>query len=286
MVHTATAQLVNEWGADSVSTTAPTNRDPRHPGQLDAQDSGTFPPPSSITSQVSTNCGDQQPTDRELVVRAARRQREAFVTIYRRYHSGIYRFARSMTGSVTMAEDVTQDVFLALIRNIDRYDPGRGTLATYLFAIARNVSRYKLRRERRFVGLNRLTAQEMSALDNPARNVMRSQTVSRVRACIRDLSSRYSEVLILCDLHELSHESHTVSRVRACIRDLSSRYREVLILCDLHGLSHEEVAVVLNVPMGTVRSRLHRARQQLSERMTQMDRCVAPPSHETRKCLI
>jgi RNA polymerase sigma-70 factor (ECF subfamily) len=201
---------------------------------------------------VNTAAPEQSPTDGELVTRAAGGERAAFVAIYQRYHTGIYRFARSMTGSATMAEDVTQEVFLVLIRELKRYDPDRAALGTYLYAVARNVSRHRLRRERRFVQLDLPTAKEPRTTDDPSGPMMQSQAVARVRALIRGLSSRY---------------------------------REVLILCDLHGLSYEAAAAALDAPVGTVRSRLHRARQQLAERLAQVETHPTPFSGRAQKCL-
>ena len=129
-----------------------------------------------------------------------------------------------MTGSTTLAEDVTQEVFLELIRTLHRYDATRGSLSTYLYAIARNISRHRLRRERRFVGLEIHPGGEPESTDDPSGPLTRSQTVARVRLFVRGLSSRY---------------------------------REVLVLCDLQGMSYEQAAAVIDKPVGTVRSRLH-----------------------------
>jgi RNA polymerase sigma-70 factor (ECF subfamily) len=195
---------------------------------------------------------EQPPEDGELLAKAAAGEREAFVAIYRRYHGGIYRFARSMTGSTAIAEDVTQEVFLALMRDITRYDPERAPLGTYLYAIARNVTRYRLRKERRFVVLDVGAVDEPRASDDPEQAMMRSQTVKKVRAYIMGLSSRY---------------------------------REVLILCDLNGLSYEEASAILNTRIGTVRSRLHRARKQLAERIARADGPWKAHQRKGRKCL-
>lgn len=196
---------------------------------------------------------EPSPSDGDLIASAAAGEREAFVAIYERHHGGIYRFARSMTGSTALAEDVTQDVFVALIRELKRYDPERGALRTYLYAIARNVSRHKLRQQRRFVGIDVALGKEPRATDDPARAAMQSQVVTRVRGLIKGLSSRY---------------------------------REVLILCDLQGLSYEEASAALSTPIGTVRSRLHRARKQLADRLVQPDRGKTPLTQGARKCLI
>lgn len=202
---------------------------------------------------MNTAAPGQPPSDGELVTRAAGGERAAFAAIYNRHHASIYRFARSMTGSASMAEDITQEVFLVLIQALKRYEPARAALGTYLYAIARNVARHRLRQERRFVGLDIAGANEPRAADDPSRAMVRSQAIARVRALISGLLPRY---------------------------------REVLILCDLHGLSYEEAATVLNVPIGTVRSRLHRARRQLAARLAQAETGPTPLTQRSQKCLV
>jgi RNA polymerase sigma-70 factor, ECF subfamily len=199
-------------------------------------DSRNFPALIVNSSAMST-IGDAALADGDLVQRAIAGDRDAFLSIYQRHHEGIFRFARAMTGSTASAEDVAQEVFLLFLRELQRFDPARGSLATYLFAIARNVSRYRLRKERRFVSLDRPEDRPSSGADPVA-------------------------VMVA---------SETVTRVRLFIRALPSRYREVLILCDLQGLTYEETARVLNTPVGTVRSRLHRARMRLGERLAMTD---------------
>jgi RNA polymerase sigma-70 factor (ECF subfamily) len=193
---------------------------------------------------------DETPlTDGELVLQAIAGQREAFLEIYHRHHAGIFRFARAMTGSTAAAEDVTQEVFLALLRELTRFDAARGSLATYLYAIARNMSRQRLRKDRRFVTLDDPPDGETPAGDDPAVTMLQSETVTRVRRFIQRLSSRY---------------------------------REVLILCDLQGVTYEEASRILNTPVGTVRSRLHRARMQLAERLANAERRPVPIVQEKR----
>jgi RNA polymerase sigma-70 factor, ECF subfamily len=195
-------------------------------------------PALAANSPAMSTIGDAPLTDGDLVQRAIAGDRDAFLAIYQRHHAGIFRFARAMTGSMAIAEDVVQDVFLVFLRELQRFDPARGSLATYLFAIARNVSRHRLRKERRFVALDRPEERQSSGADPVASMVA----------------------------------SETVTRVRLLIRALPSRYREVLILCDLQGLTYEETARVLNTPVGTIRSRLHRARMRLAERLAMADR--------------
>ena len=192
-------------------------------------------------------------TDDELMTSLIAGDIVALEVLYDRYSTLVFSVSLRVLYDRQLAEDVTQEVFLVLMRELERYDPARGPLGTYLYAIARNVSRHRLRKERRFVGLEFPIAKEPRATDDPAHALMRSQTVARVRLFISGLSPRY---------------------------------REVLILCDLHGLSYEEASAVLNTRVGTVRSRLHRARKYLAERLVHADRRQAPITQGTRKCLI
>jgi RNA polymerase sigma-70 factor, ECF subfamily len=177
-----------------------------------------------------------EPSDPELVERARGGEREAFGFLYRRHQAYVYRFARAMTGSAALAEDIVQEVFLALMRDLDRYDASRAGLRTYLFGIARNLARYRSRSLRRLISLDQV--EEAVGREDPA----------------AALSSN----------EETRH-------LRRCLGALPARYREVIILCDLQELDYAETAVVLKVPIGTVRSRLHRGRQLLIERLRRRD---------------
>jgi RNA polymerase sigma-70 factor, ECF subfamily len=177
-----------------------------------------------------------EPTDTELVERALAGEREAFEALYHRYQAIVYRFARVMTGSPSVAEDVTQEVFIALMRDLARYKPQRAGLSTYLYGVAHNVTRARLRREQRFVNLDKMPVarSERAGSDDPSAALARSEDLLRLRKAIVSLPSRY---------------------------------RAVVILCDLQGLSYADAAAVINAPVGTVRSRLHRGRSLLVERL-------------------
>jgi RNA polymerase sigma-70 factor, ECF subfamily len=146
----------------------------------------------------------------------------------------VYRFARLMTGSGALADDVVQEVFLVLMRNASRYDASRSTLSTYLYGVARYQTRRRLSRERRFVRFEQEMETGHGTVDEPSIEFERRH-----------------------DLHCL----------RAAILSLPSRYREVLVLCDLHDVSYADAAATLGCALGTVRSRLHRARQLLGEKV-------------------
>jgi RNA polymerase sigma-70 factor, ECF subfamily len=177
-------------------------------------------------------------SDQALIQRTAAGDRDAFATLYRRHQGSVYRFARLMTGSAPAAEDVVQEVFLALMKDAARYDAGRALLTTYLFGIARRITRRRLLRERRFI--------EIDAVEIDVGN------------SAKDVAPNAGEALERRD---------ALQRLRDAILSLPSRYREVVILCDLEGVTYEAAAASIGCAIGTIRSRLHRARQLLATKL-------------------
>lgn len=164
---------------------------------------------------------------------------EALAALYRKRQGSVYRFALQMSGSPALAEDVTQEVFMALMRDGTSYDSARGPLNWFLLGIARNLVRQRLGRERFYTSL--ADDQENQAI------VSGLQTVND-------------------PLDELAR-TETIEVVRKAVFSLPLRYREVVVLCELQELSYAEAAEVLGCAIGTVRSRLHRARALLIEKM-------------------
>lgn len=192
------------------------------------------------------------PSDAELLRLMSAGDEDAFTTLYRRRHGGVYRFALQMSGSEAIAEDVTQEVFMVLMRDAQNYDPSRGSLAAYLYGIARNHVLRAFEKDRSFVALSD------DAEDGDASNV--------------------HEGLIANDdpLGDLTR-GEMVERLRQAVLALPAHYREVVVLCELHEMSYLETADALGCAVGTVRSRLHRARSMLVEKMR------ATAEHETGK---
>jgi RNA polymerase sigma-70 factor (ECF subfamily) len=180
-------------------------------------------------------------TDDELLLRMRSGDEQAFVALYRRRQGAIYRFALHMSGSATVAEDVTQEVFLAMIREDCGYDPGRGTLSGYLFGIARKLVLRRLERSRSEVALGADGEEES------------------------DLVELVASPDPLTDLTR----KEGIAALRRAVQALPRRYREVVALCDLEEVDYAEAAHALGCPIGTVRSRLHRARALLLEKMHQ-----------------
>jgi RNA polymerase sigma-70 factor, ECF subfamily len=174
---------------------------------------------------------DSIPADDARIRRLCAGDEEALAQIYRQHQAEIFRFALHMSGSRPIAEEVTQESFLALLREPQRFDPTRGPVLAYLFGIARNQVRRALERDRRL----RPLGGEQTLDDLPARSAFEAEA-------------------------ERSDRTERIERVRRAVLSLPTPYREVLVLCDLQQRSYAQAAEQLNCPLGTVRSRLNRAR--------------------------
>ena len=189
--------------------------------------------------------------DTDLVERMATGNREAFALLFRRYHGLVYRFALQMSGSRDVAEDVTQEVFIALAENHARYRPERGSLKAYMYGIARHlvVQREKRSWSRREVHLDTLQGDDahiVATSFDPIGDLSRAQAMLALR--------------------------------RAILR-LPPHYRDVIVLCELNGLSYDEAAQAIGCRVGTIRSRLNRARKLLIERCRP---CLCPTRNTAR----
>jgi RNA polymerase sigma-70 factor, ECF subfamily len=197
-------------------------------------------------------------TDEDLLIRLHSGDEQAFVSLYRRRQGAIFRFALHMTGSEAQAEDVTQEVFLALLRQECGYDPARGSLSGYLFGIARKQVLRQMERGRLDVtldaGLEESALPELAVDDDP----------------LVDLARREG-----------------LDALRRAVLALPRRYREVVVLCDLEEVDYADAAGILGCPIGTVRSRLHRARALLLDKLKQ-DRNAKPAvrSLNPARCLV
>ena len=180
--------------------------------------------------RLSANQFIESMTDEDLVQRIYSGEEHAFTEIYYRYKSPIFRFVFHMIGSMSAAEDVMQEVFLTLLQ-FQKYNASKGPFAAYLFGIARHhVLRWMIKNQN-YVSYSELD--EETAIQ-PG-DLMRDQTIE--------------------DVHK-------------AILTLPLQYREVVILCDLQEKSYLEASQILRCAVGTVRSRLHRARGLLLKKLT------------------
>ena len=174
-----------------------------------------------------------------LLARMKQGDEEAFVALYRRHKDAVYRFALLFTGSSATAADVTQDAFLHFMTRPETFDPTRGSIAGWLCGIARNLAR-------------RETGTREDATD--------PDELSDDAHLAPDLIERDTPI-------ERLLRNEALESVRAAIARLAPHYRDVLILCEFSEMSYAEAAQVCGIDIGTVRSRLSRARSQLAERL-------------------
>ncbi len=184
---------------------------------------------------------------------------QAFAELFRRHQATVFRFARQMSGSRDVAEDITQDVFVTLLQQGDRFDPRRASLTTYLYGISRNLALRRLGRRSRRGAVN------LDDVDH----------------------GRTPALLVESDPPTDIDRTNDLVRLRRSIVALPLHHREVIVLCELHELSYEQAANVLGCPVGTIRSRLNRARRALLERChAGVRHCeVADEQRAGRRCL-
>ena len=187
-------------------------------------------------------------SDDDLLRRIIAGEEDAFVCFYRRWQGRIYRFALHMSGSASVAEDVTQEAFMSVIRDASRFDPALGTASAYLFGIARNQVLRRLEKDRALVPF----PEPFEALGD-----LQSKAAGNGHQVV------YVPPLDLA-------RKQTIDRVREAVLSLPGHYREVVVLCDLQEMSYEEAAAALGCAIGTVRSRLHRARALLAAKLFEL----------------
>jgi RNA polymerase sigma-70 factor, ECF subfamily len=199
--------------------------------------------------------GSKEESDAELLRLMLEGDEAAFTALYRRRQGGVYRFALQMSGSEALAEDVVQETFMVLMRDGGNFDPSRGSVAAYLYGIARNHVLRAFERERALV---RFEEESGGEGETPHENL-----VARPDP-LGDLT-----------------RGEMFERLRLAVLALPPHYREALVLCELEEMSYAEAAAALNCAVGTVRSRLHRARAMLAEKMRGRRDEVAAEARET-----
>lgn len=167
-------------------------------------------------------------SDAELLKAALAGEETAFVFLYEKLKGGIFRYAFYMTSSATAAEEVTQEVFVVLLKEGRNYREARGDVGAFAFGIARNLVRRMRRKEHLFRpfpegdAVEQLAASLMTEPEALQRNLIRNEALERMRAAIRSLPERYAQVIVLCDLCEFSY-AETASRLNCAVGTVRSR---------------------------------------------------------------
>jgi RNA polymerase sigma-70 factor (ECF subfamily) len=174
--------------------------------------------------------------DERLLEGACRGDADAVSRLFARYQASIYRYAVHMCGR-DAGDDIVQETFLSVMRQLERYDPARGPVIGYLFGIARHLA------------LKRLTSRGSGAFSEELGE--EDEIADPAQETALDSLTR----------------TETIEAVRAAVRSLPPQYREVIVLCELQEMDYAAAAGIIQCPIGTVRSRLHRARTLLSAKL-------------------
>lgn len=184
-------------------------------------------------------------SDEDLLARFIRGQAEAFGVLLRRYERELYGYLRRYLGDSTLAEDVFQNSFVQLYAKLDQYEIGR-PVRPWLYTLATHQAIDALRR----VGRHPTVSLDQTLSDTGE---------GELQSLLGMLEARGPSPL------EVLQAEERRARVRAGVEKLPEIFREVVLLAYYQGLKYREIAEVLNVPVGTVKSRLHAALIRLQE---------------------
>jgi RNA polymerase sigma-70 factor, ECF subfamily len=182
--------------------------------------------------------------DADVAALAKEGREPAFRELVRRYERPVFSLIFRMVRDREMAEDLAQDTFIKVLNNIDRYRP-EFKLSSWLFKIANNVTIDHLRKRQ---------LATVSLDGSP-----HAQTAAEAQATSLDVESRGESALEAIESRELG------SAIERAIGKLRPEYRSCILLRHVEGRSYEEIAATLDLPLGTVKTYIHRARHELRE---------------------
>ncbi len=203
-------------------------------------------PSTTLESSPPPAPGATSPSDEELVRRAQEGDTDAYDVLVRRYFDRIFGLVYNMIGHRQDAEDLVQTIFVRAYRALRRFR-GDSSFSTWLYRIALNTSyTANARRRRRADDISLAHLEEDSGWEPPARSSGTLDTPHH-RVNLKELQVRLNEAL----------------------QSLSEEHRQVVVLHDIQGWRHEDIAKAMNLPVGTVRSRLFYARRHLQEQLAE-----------------
>jgi RNA polymerase sigma-70 factor (ECF subfamily) len=180
--------------------------------------------------------------DADVAALAKQGREEAFRELIRRYERPVFSLVFRMVRDRETAEDLAQETFIKVLNHIDRYRP-EFKLSSWLFKIANNVAIDHLRRRQ-------LDTVSMEGSPHAA-------TASEIEATSFDIESRQETALEELESRELG------TAIERAIAGLRPEYRSCILLRHVEGRSYEEIAAMLDLPLGTVKTYIHRARHEL-----------------------
>jgi RNA polymerase sigma-70 factor (ECF subfamily) len=187
--------------------------------------------------------------DADIAALAKQGREAAFRELVRRYERPVFSLIFRMVRDREIAEDLAQDTFIKVLNNIDRYRP-EFKLSSWLFKIANNVAIDHLRKRQ-------LETVSMEGSPHAA-------TASEIEATSFEIAAQQESALDEMEAKELG------SSIERAIAALRPEYRSCIMLRHVEGRSYEEIAAILDLPLGTVKTYIHRARHELREALTEV----------------
>jgi len=179
-----------------------------------------------------------QPSDKYLIQKAREGDRPAFEELYNRYKKAIFNYIYRMIGDRAVAEELAQEAFVKAYINVSTYKP-TGKVSSWIYAIAGNLAKNELRSRQ----YRKAISLETKISDD-----------EKIR--LKDILANGS-----FKPDDIAQNKELRMKIQKVIDSLAVKHREVLVLCDVQGLSYEDAAEALNCSVGTLASRLSRARQ-------------------------
>ncbi|MFN2516518.1 MAG: RNA polymerase sigma factor [Pyrinomonadaceae bacterium] len=166
-----------------------------------------------------------------MLERAGAGDQAAFLQLYERHRDAVFRFTYRLSGTVEMAEDITHDCFLSVVKKPENFIPSRASLRTYLFSAARNLWLKQLRKLGR---------------ESPMDDLAEDQFIAVSKEPLRSLL-----------------DDELALKVKQAVSSLPPLQREALVLFEYEGLALSEIAATVGSDVGAIKARLHRARERL-----------------------
>ncbi|MEK7485638.1 MAG: sigma-70 family RNA polymerase sigma factor [Planctomycetota bacterium] len=199
-----------------------------------------------ITSMYSRDTNSIEESEHSLIQRCKNNDKEAFNYFVQQYHKNVFQTIFRMIGDAQEAADLTQEVFIKAYKAIHSFRQ-ESSFRTWIYRIAVNFCISQRRKH----SVNQVA--QAYSLDAPIQTKNGEITLEPA-----DLTSNPTEILI---------KKESLQEIETAIQSLAPDFKAVVILRELEDLSYEEISEILEIPKGTVRSRLHRARLELQEKL-------------------
>jgi len=188
--------------------------------------------------------------DQLLVERSKKGDREAFEHLVKMYENKVYTIAYRLMGNHADAADLAQDAFIKIYQALPNFR-GDSSFSTWIYHITVNVCRDELRKRQRRPTFSLDETTENGSTPNELRSTMSTP-------------------------EEELERTETQAMVQQCLNNLSDDYRIILVMREIQEMSYEEIAEILGLSLGTVKSRLSRARNALKEKISKQMELLSP----------